>query len=35
MSDVDKWLEQVRDCKPIPESAVRKLCTMVKNVLID
>ena len=35
MTDVDKWLEQVQECKPIPESAVRKLCNMVKNILID
>lgn len=35
MTDIDKWLEDSWNCKPITESSVRSLCNMVKNVLVD
>lgn len=34
--DVDKWLQQLKEeCKPLPESAVKKLCRKVKELLLE
>lgn len=35
MADIDKWLQDSYNCKPITESSVRTLCNLVKNVFVD
>ena len=34
-SDVDQMLEQVKDCKCLPERAYRILCEKAKDILIE
>lgn len=31
--DLDAWLEQLKECKPLSEKDIQKLCSMAKNVL--
>lgn len=34
--DIDKWLQQLKEeCKPLPESAIKKLCRKVKELLLE
>ena len=33
--DIDKWIEQLRDCKCISEKEVKILCEKVKEILIE
>ncbi|KAF8538851.1 Metallo-dependent phosphatase-like protein [Trichophaea hybrida] len=35
MSDLDRYIELLRSCKPIPESAVRELCYKARELLIE
>lgn len=35
MSDVDAAIEQLRACRPIPESQVRELCYKAREILIE
>src|SRR6201995_470662 len=35
MSDLDKAIEQLRACKPIPEPQVRELCYKAREILIE
>jgi hypothetical protein len=31
----DEWLESIRNCKYLPEEAMKKLCEMVKELLME
>lgn len=33
--DIDKCLEQVKDCKPLSEVQVRKLCQKFKEIVLE
>jgi len=35
MYDADKWIEQLRMCKHLPESDMKKLCDRVRNILLE
>lgn len=35
MSDLDGWLEIVRDCKYLPENDLKKLCDLVCDLLLE
>ncbi|RKU46763.1 hypothetical protein DL546_005226 [Coniochaeta pulveracea] len=35
MSDLDKWVAQLRACRPIPEADVRELCHKARELLIE
>lgn len=35
MSDLDKAIEQLRACRPIPESQVREFCFKAREILIE
>jgi len=35
MYDVDQWLATIRTCTPLPEADMRRLCTLVKELLIE
>lgn len=35
MSDLDRWLEIVRDCKYLPENDLKKLCDLVCDLLLE
>jgi hypothetical protein len=34
-SDLDKWIEQLRNCEIIKESEVKALCNKAKEILIE
>ncbi|CAF0846872.1 unnamed protein product [Didymodactylos carnosus] len=33
--DVDKWLELIKDCKYLPETDLKKLCTIISDILFE
>lgn len=33
--DPDKWIEQLRQCKHLPESDIKVLCDRVRNILLE
>jgi len=33
--DLDKWIENVRECKYLPENELKKLCEMVCDILLE
>jgi hypothetical protein len=33
--DLDKWIEQLKQCKPISEPDVKVLCHMALDVLVE
>lgn len=33
--DIDQYLEQIKKCKPLPESQIKKLCRKVKEILLE
>eukprot|EP01027_Heterolobosea_sp_BB2_P023786 GEZU01035787.1.p1 GENE.GEZU01035787.1~~GEZU01035787.1.p1 ORF type:complete len:303 (-),score=68.91 GEZU01035787.1:218-1126(-) len=33
--DLDKWIEKVKQCQHLPEEDLKKLCQMVKDILIE
>ncbi|KAG0332760.1 Protein with carboxyl methyl esterase activity, partial [Podila humilis] len=35
MPGPDEWLETVRQCQPLPELEIKKLCEMVKELLME
>jgi hypothetical protein len=35
MSNLDKWIAQLRACRPIPEHDVRELCHKARELLIE
>ena len=35
MSDLDKHIEQLRACRPIPEAQVREVCYKARELLIE
>lgn len=35
MSDLDQAIEQLRACRPIPESQVRELCYKAREILFE
>ena len=37
ISDLDKWIEQLKECQPLEECQVKVLCEKVKNnyIMID
>lgn len=35
MSELDKWIEAVKDCKYLPENDLKKLCDIVCEVLLE
>jgi len=35
MAELDKWIEKVAKCEPLQEHELKKLCAMVKNILIE
>lgn len=35
MGDVDKWIEDVKKCKYLPENELKKLCEMVCDILLE
>jgi len=35
MTDLDQWIEKVKKCEFLPENDLKKLCNMVKNILIE
>lgn len=35
MSDLDRYIELLRSCKPIPEASVRELCHKARELLIE
>ncbi|XP_076231966.1 protein phosphatase V [Calliopsis andreniformis] len=35
MSDVDKWIEIVKECKYLPENDLKKLCNIVCDLLVE
>jgi hypothetical protein len=32
---LDEWLEQAKNCFPLPEESMKKLCEIVKTLLIE
>jgi len=34
-SELDQWLETVRECKPLSEPDLKKLCEKVKELLLE
>lgn len=35
MSDLDKWIETVKECKYLPENDLKKLCDIVCEILLE
>ncbi|CEG66831.1 hypothetical protein G6F70_008131 [Rhizopus microsporus] len=35
MGNPDEWLEKVRECEYLPEQDIKKLCEMVKEILLE
>jgi len=35
MAELDRWLELVRDCKYLPEEDLKRLCIMVREILLE
>jgi len=35
MSDPDRWLEQIKQCKYLPEKDMKQLCERVKELLME
>lgn len=35
MSDLDKWIEQLKKCEPLKESEVKSLCEKALEVLVE
>jgi serine/threonine-protein phosphatase PP1-1 len=35
MSDPDHWLEQIKQCKFLPEKDMKQLCERVKELLME
>lgn len=35
MSDLDRWIETLRQCRPIPEPCVRELCYKARELLLE
>lgn len=35
MSDLDKWIEIVKECKYLPENDLKKLCDLVCEILLE
>lgn len=33
--DLDRWIEKVKECQFLPEQDLKKLCNMVKSILIE
>jgi hypothetical protein len=33
--DIDQCLEQIKKCKPLPESQIKKLCRKVKEIFLE
>lgn len=33
--DLDKWIEQLRNCQHLSESDMKKLCERLKNILLE
>lgn len=33
--EVDRWLQQLMQCKPLSESEVKKLCRRVKEIFLE
>lgn len=33
--EVDRWLEQLMQCKPLTESEVKNLCRKVKEIFLE
>lgn len=34
-SDLDRWIEQLRNCEPIPEQSVKTLCEWAQDLLVE
>lgn len=35
MSDLDRWIEQLRECKPLKEPEVKQLCEKALEILVE
>lgn len=35
MTDLDKWIELVKECKYLPENDLKKLCDFVCEILLE
>lgn len=35
MTDLDKWVEIVKECKYLPENELKKLCEIVSALLLE
>jgi len=35
MSELDQWIEKVKRCDYLPEQELKRLCNMVKSILIE
>ena len=35
MSDLDKWIEIVKECRYLPENDLKKLCDIVCEILLE
>jgi hypothetical protein len=35
MSDLDRWIEQLKNCEPLKESEVKTLCEKALEILVE
>lgn len=35
MTDLDKWIDIVKECKYLPENDLKKLCEIVSDLLLE